>query len=159
MVKAYSTCVGEGPFVCEWFGPEAEKLREAGFEYGAKTGRPRRVGPIDVVATRYGVQTQGATTIALTKLDVLSYMDRIPVCTKYVTDGKETDKFPFPAALAEAKPVIEYLEGWGCDISGVRTWEDLPKQAQAYVEYLEQAIGCHIGYVSVGPERDAYIKR
>lgn len=159
VVKAYSTCVGEGPFVCEWFGPEADKLREVGFEYGAKTGRPRRVGPIDIVATRYGVQTQGATTIVLTKLDVLSYMEQIPVCTKYVVGGTETEKFPFPAALGESQPVVEYLEGWGCDISGVRTWEDLPKQAQAYVEYIEQAVGCHIGYVSVGPERDAYIKR
>ena len=159
VVKAYSTCVGEGPFVCEWFGPEADRLREAGFEYGAKTGRPRRVGPLDIVATRYGVQTQGATCIALTKLDVLSYMDKIPVCTKYVVNGAETDVFPFPAALETAKPVTEYLDGWGCDISGVRTWEALPKQAQAYVEYIEKSIGCHIGYVSVGAERDAYIKR
>ena len=112
-----------------------------------------------VVATRYGVQTQGATCIALTKLDVLSYMDKIPVCTKYVVNGAETDVFPFPAALETAKPVTEYLDGWGCDISGVRTWEALPKQAQAYVEYIEKSIGCHIGYVSVGAERDAYIKR
>ena len=159
VVKAYSTCVGEGPFVCEWFGPEAEELRQAGGEYGAKTGRPRRVGPIDIVATRYGVQTQGATTIALTKLDVLSYMDRIPMCVKYVVNGEETEKFPFPAALPDAKPVIEYVDGWGCDISGVRTWEQLPKAARDYVESIEQAIGCPIGYVSVGPERDAYIKR
>ena len=159
VVKAYSTCVGEGPFVCEWFGPEAEKLREAGAEYGAKTGRPRRVGPIDLVASRYGVQTQGATTLALTKLDVLSYMEKIPVCSRYVVDGAETDRFPFPAALAEARPVIEYLDGWACDISGVRTWEALPPQARAYVEYIEQAVGCPIGYVSVGPERDEYIRR
>ena len=159
VVKAYSTCVGEGPFVCEWFGPEADRLREAGFEYGAKTGRPRRVGPLDIVATRYGVQTQGATTIALTKLDVLSYMDKIPVCTKYVVNGAETDAFPFPAALETAKPVTEYLDGWGCDISGARTWEELPKQAQAYVEYIEKAIGCHIGYVSVGAERESLIVR
>ena len=159
VVKAYSTCVGEGPFVCEWFGPEAEELRQAGGEYGAKTGRPRRVGPIDIVATRYGVQTQGATTIALTKLDVLSYMEKIPMCVKYVVNGVETDKFPFPAALPDAKPVIEYMDGWGCDISGVRTWEQLPKAARDYVAYIEQAIGCPIGYVSVGPERDAYIKR
>ena len=159
VVKAYSTCVGEGPFVCEWFGEDAEVLRKAGFEYGAKTGRPRRVGPIDIVATRYGVAMQGATDIALTKMDVLSYMDKIPVCTKYIVDGKETDVFPFPAALAEAKPVVEYLPGWGTDISSVRKWEDLPEQARAYVEYIEQAIGCHITYVSVGPERDAYIKR
>ena len=158
VVKAYSTCVGEGPFVCEWFGEDAEVLRKAGFEYGAKTGRPRRVGPIDIVATRYGVAMQGATDIALTKMDVLSYMDKIPVCTKYIVDGKETDVFPFPAALAEAKPVVEYLPGWGTDISSVRKSEDLPEQARAYVEYIEQAIGCHITYVSVGPERDAYIK-
>ena len=159
VVKAYSSCVGEGPFVCEMFGDEAEELRKAGFEYGAKTGRPRRVGPVDVVATRYGVQCQGATNIALTKLDVLSYMDKIPVCAHYRLDGKITDEFPFPALLSDAEPVVEYLDGWKCDISGVRTWEDLPVQAQKYVLYLEQAIGCHIGYVSVGPERDSIILR
>ena len=159
VVKAYSSCVGEGPFVCEMFGDEAEELRKAGFEYGAKTGRPRRVGPVDIVATRYGVQCQGATNIALTKLDVLSYMDKIPVCAHYRLDGKITDEFPFPALLNDAEPVLEYLDGWKCDISGVRTWEDLPVQAQKYVLYLEQAIGCHIGYVSVGPERDSIILR
>lgn len=159
VVKAYSSCVGEGPFVCEMFGDEAEELRKAGFEYGAKTGRPRRVGSVDVVATRYGVQCQGATNIALTKLDVLSYMDKIPVCAHYRLDGKITDEFPFPALLNDAEPVVEYLDGWKCDISGVRTWEDLPVQAQKYVLYLEQAIGCHIGYVSVGPERDSIILR
>ena len=159
VVKAYSSCVGEGPFVCEMFGDEAEELRKAGFEYGAKTGRPRRVGPVDIVATRYGVQCQGATNIALTKLDVLSYMDKIPVCAHYRLDGKITDEFPFPSLLNDAEPVVEYLDGWKCDISGVRTWEDLPVQAQKYVLYLEQAIGCHIGYVSVGPERDSIILR
>ena len=159
VVKAYSSCVGEGPFVCEMFGDEAEELRKAGFEYGAKTGRPRRVGPVDIVATRYGVQCQGATNIALTKLDVLSYMDKIPVCAHYRLDGKITDEFPFPALLNDAEPVVEYLDGWKCDISGVRAWEDLPIQAQKYVLYLEQAIGCHIGYVSVGPERDSIILR
>ena len=159
VVKAYSSCVGEGPFVCEMFGDEAEELRKAGFEYGAKTGRPRRVGPVDIVATRYGVQCQGATNIALTKLDVLSYMDKIPVCAHYRLDGKITDAFPFPSLLNDAEPVVEYLDGWKCDISGVRTWEDLPVQAQKYVLYLEQAIGCHIGYVSVGPERDSIILR
>ena len=159
VVKAYSSCVGEGPFVCEMFGDEAEELRKAGFEYGAKTGRPRRVGPVDIVATRYGVQCQGATNIALTKLDVLSYMDTIPVCAHYRLDGKITDAFPFPSLLNDAEPVLEYLDGWKCDISGVRTWEDLPVQAQKYVLYLEQAIGCHIGYVSVGPERDSIILR
>ena len=159
VVKAYSTAVGEGPFTCEWFGEEADKLREAGGEYGVSTGRPRRVGPIDLVATRYGVEVQGATNIALTKLDILSYMEKIPVCVRYVVDGKETDEFPFPAALDDAKPVVEYVEGWHCDISGVRRWEDLPKAAQDYVLYIEKAVGCHIGYVSVGPERDAIILR
>ena len=159
VVKAYSTCVGEGPFTCEWFGEEADKLREAGNEYGAKTGRPRRVGPIDLVATRYGVQVQGATDIALTKLDVLSYMEKIPVCSHYELNGELTDEFPFPAALADAKPIVEYVDGWGEDISSIRTWQDLPENARNYVEMVEQAIGCHITYVSVGPERDAYIKR
>ena len=159
VVKAYSSCVGEGPFTCEMFGAEAEALREAGAEYGAKTGRPRRVGPLDIVATRYGVQVQGATNIALTKLDVLSYMDQIPVCAHYELDGRVTDEFPFPALLAEAKPVMEYKEGWKCDISGVRTWEDLPQAAKDYVTYVEEQIGCHIGYVSVGPERDSIIVR
>ena len=159
VVKAYSTCVGEVPFVCEMFGQEAEDLRTAGFEYGAKTGRPRRVGPVDVVATRYGVQAQGATNIALTKLDVLSYMDRIPVCEAYELDGKRTDEFPFPTRLGDAKPVITYMEGWKQDISGIRKWEDLPEAARKYVEYLEAQIGCRIGFVSVGPERDSIILR
>ena len=159
VVKAYSSCVGEGPFVCEWFGEEAEQLRDAGDEYGAKTGRPRRVGPIDLVATRYGVQMQGATNIALTKLDVLSYMDKIPLCAHYELDGKQTDEFPFPVLQQDAKPVVEYMDGWQCDISGTRSWEELPEAARRYVEYVEQAIGCHIGYVSVGPERDSLIIR
>ena len=159
VVKAYSTCVGEGPFVCELFGEEAQRLREAGGEYGAKTGRPRRVGPLDLVATRYGVQIQGATGLALTKLDVLSYLKEIPVCTHYELDGKRTEDFPFPAALASAKPVVSMLEGWDCDISGVRRWEDLPEAARRYVEYVERALGCPIRYVSVGPERDACLVR
>ena len=159
VVKAYSTCVGEGPFVCEMFGEEAEKLREAGAEYGAKTGRPRRVGPIDLVATRYGVEVQGATEIALTKLDVLSFMDEIPICARYELDGQETDEFPFPCVLADAKPVIETMKGWKQDISGVRSWEELPKEARDYVERIEKAIGCPISYVSVGPERESIIRR
>ena len=159
VVKAYSTCVGEGPFVCEMFGDEAEKLRNSGFEYGAKTGRPRRVGPIDIVATRYGVEIQAATAIALTKLDVLTYMDRIPVCTHYLLDGKKIDRFPFPVALKSAKPVIEYLDGWRCDISGVRSWEELPVKAQNYVTFIEERIGCPIQYISVGPERESIIIR
>ncbi len=159
VVKAYSTCVGEGPFVSEMFGEEADKLREAGAEYGAKTGRPRRVGALDIVATRYGIEVQAATGIAITKLDVLSYMDKIPVCTKYLVGGKETDSFPFPAALNSAKPVIEYFDGWKCDISGVKTWKDLPEKAKAYVTYIEKAVGCPVTYVSVGAERDAIILR
>ncbi len=159
VVKAYSTCVGEGPFVCELFGEEAGKLREAGFEYGAKTGRPRRVGPIDLVATRYGVQVQGATTIALTKLDVLSDMERIPVCTGYLLDGQKIQEFPFPSLLEQCEPIIEYVDGWQQDITGVRRWEDLPRQAQDYVLMIEAQIGCSIGYISVGPERDSIIIR
>ena len=159
VVKAYSTCVGEGPFVCELFGEEASRLREAGGEYGAKTGRPRRVGPIDLVATRYGVQVQGATALALTKLDVLSYLQEIPVCVQYELDGACTDSFPFPTALKRAKPVFKTLEGWSCDISGARRWEDLPEAARRYVEYIEACVGCPIRYVSVGPERDAIILR
>ncbi len=159
VVKAYSTCVGEGPFVCEMFGEEADKLRENGFEYGAKTGRPRRVGPIDIVATRYGVEVQAATAVALTKLDVLSYMDEIPVCTNYILNGEVTDRFPFPTALQYSKPEIKYFKGWKKDISDVRKWEDLPKEAQEYVSFIESSIGCPIKYVSVGPERDSIIIR
>ena len=159
IVKAYSTCVGEGPFTAEWFGEEAENLREKGGEYGASTGRPRRVGPIDLVATRYGVQIQGATEIALTKLDVLSYMKEIPVCVQYEIHGQKTDEFPFTAVVDEAKPVFTTMPGWGCDISGVRKWEDLPVEARNYVEYIEKAIGCRISYVSVGASRDEYIQR
>jgi len=159
VVKAYSTCVGEGPFVCEMFGDEAEELRKAGSEYGAKTGRPRRVGPIDIVATRYGVEVQAATQIALTKLDVLSYLDKIPVCTKYMIGSKEVDRFPFPMALNSAKPVIEYFDGWKCDISGIRKWDDLPEAAKKYILYIEEQIGCRIKYVSVGAERESIIIR
>ena len=159
IVKAYSTCVGEGPFVCEWFGEEADKLREVGQEYGAKTGRPRRVGPIDIVATRYGIEVQNATSIVITKLDVLSYMDKIPVCVKYELNGEQIDYFPFPVELADCKPVIEYLDGWKQDISGARKWEDLPVNARKYIEYIEEKVGCRVSIVSVGPERDSYIKR
>ena len=157
VVKAYSTCVGEGPFVSEMFGDEAEALRKAGDEYGAKTGRPRRVGAMDLVATAYGIEVQAATEIALTKLDVLSNMEKIPVCVAYTLDGKETHRFPFPSALNDAKPVIEYKQGWMQDISNVRKWEDLPKAAQEYVTYIEDAVGCPIKYVSVGPERESII--
>ena len=157
VVKAYSTCVGEGPFVCEMFGDEAARLREAGAEYGAKTGRPRRVGPLDLVATRYGIRLQGTTELALTKLDVLGYLKQIPVCTHYELDGTRTGDFPFPSALDRAKPVIEMLEGWNCDISGVRNWMDLPEAARNYVDYVEEQLACPIRCVSVGPDRDAYV--
>ena len=158
IVKAYSTCVGEGPFTAEWFGEEAEALRQAGAEYGAATGRPRRVGGFDVVASRYGVKLQGCTSIALTKLDVLSYLDKIPVCVAYDIDGERVDRFPIGVKLAKAKPIYEYLPGFHCDISGCRKVSDLPKEALDYVHYLEGAVGCRIKYVSVGPDRDAYIK-
>ena len=159
VVKAYSTCVGEGPFVGEFFGEEAQKLREAGKEYGAKTGRPRRVGPLDLVATAYGVTVQSATAIALTKLDVLSYMARIPICTKYRISGMETDRFPFPAALDDAEAVIEYVPGWNTDISGVRSWDDLPEAAKEYVQMIENRIHCPVRFISVGPERESLIIR
>jgi adenylosuccinate synthase len=159
VVKAYSTCVGEGPFVSEMFGPEADKLREEGAEYGAKTGRPRRVGALDIVATRYGIEVQAATGIAITKLDVLSYMDKIPVCVKYEVNGIETDDFPFPAALDDAKPVIRYFDGWKCDISKVTKWDDLPKEAKDYINFIEKEVNCPVTYVSVGAERDAIIIR
>ncbi len=159
VMKAYSTCVGEGPFVCEMFEAEAEALRAAGGEYGAATGRPRRVGPFDVVASRYGVQVQGATEIALTKLDVLSYMEQIPVCVAYEVNGEKTTEMPFVSDLNDAKPVIEYMPGWHSDISGVRSFEELPREAQDYVLYLEERVGCRIKYVSVGAERDEIIIR
>ena len=160
VVKAYSSCVGEGPFTCEWFGDEAAKLREAGAEFGAKTGRPRRVGPIDLVASRYGVFCQGCDEVALTLLDVLSYMEKIPMVTAYkLEDGTTTTRFPMGEALDTAQPVVEYLPGWHCDITAARKWEDLPKEAQAYVEHLEKAVGCKITYISVGAEREAYIHR
>ena len=158
IMKAYSSCVGEGPFTCELFGEEAEALREAGGEYGAATGRPRRVGGFDVVASRYGTRMQGCSYVALTKLDVLSYMEKIPVCVAYEIDGRRIDVFP--AGIEElnaAKPVYEYLPGFQCDISGCRTVDDLPKEALDYILYIEGVIECPIKYVSVGAERDAYI--
>ena len=157
IMKAYSSCVGEGPFTVGLFGEEGEKLRQAGGEFGAATGRPRRVGPFDCVASRYGVRMQGADEIALTKLDVLSYLDRIPVCVAYEVDGQRTTEFPTGAALDRAKPIYEYVPGWQCDISGCRRIQDLPKAAVDYIHFLEQAVGCHISYVSVGAAREQYI--
>ena len=157
IMKAYSTCVGEGPFTVELFGEEAEALRTAGGEYGAATGRPRRVGPFDAPASRFGVKMQGADFLALTKLDVLSYLDRIPVCVAYEIDGQRTDSFPVGERLDRARPVIEYMDGFG-DVSGCRTAESLPIQARAYIARLESMVDCPIRYVSVGADRESYIK-
>ncbi|SCN21232.1 Adenylosuccinate synthetase [Clostridium sp. N3C] len=158
IMKAYSTCVGEGPFVAELFGNEASELREAGGEYGAATGRPRRVGGFDVVASAYGVKVQGADELALTKLDVLSYLNKIPVCVAYEVDGERTTVFPSTDKLLRAKPVYEYLEGFHTDISKCRKAEDLPKAALNYIRFIEEAVGCPIKYVSVGPKREDYLE-
>lgn len=157
IMKAYSTCVGEGPFTAEYFGEKAEKLRKAGGEYGAATGRPRRVGPFDVVASKYGIRCQGADEIALTKLDVLSEYEELEVCVGYELNGKELENFPFTDVLDECKPVIKTLPGWHCDISKCRKKEDLPKEALDYIKFIEKACDCYIKYVSVGAEREAYI--
>ncbi len=159
IMKAYSTCVGEGPFTCELFGEDGEALRKAGNEYGAATGRPRRVGGFDAVASRYGVMVQGADKIALTKLDVLSYLDKIPVCVAYEADGKRINDFPSGDLLYKAKPVYEYLDGWKQDISHCRRYTELPENARKYIEYIEQQIGCTVNYISVGAERDQIIIR
>ncbi|MCI5754793.1 MAG: adenylosuccinate synthase [Firmicutes bacterium] len=158
IMKAYSTCVGEGPFTCELFGDEGNALREAGGEYGAATGRPRRVGGFDVTASKYGTLVQGATCIAVTKLDVLSYLDRIPVCVAYEVNGERTTDFPMGEELVEAKPVYEYMDGWKTDVSGCRRFEELPVNAQKYVKFLEESVGCPVKYVSVGAEREQYIE-
>ena len=157
IMKAYSTCVGEGPFTAEMFGEEAEALRQAGGEYGAATGRPRRVGGFDVVASKYGVRVQGATELAVTKLDVLSYLKEIPVCVSYDVDGKTVTEFPYGRDLTIAKPNYVTLKGWNCDISGCKTLEELPKEAVEYVRFLEKAGECPVKYISVGAERDAII--
>ncbi len=157
VMKAYSSCVGEGPFTAEMFGAEAEILREAGAEYGAATGRPRRVGGFDVVASRYGVAVQGADELALTKLDILSGYKQIPVCTAYEIDGERTMVFPEGERLQRAKPVYEYLPGFGQDISHCRREEELPTAALAYIKFIEQQVGCKIRYVSVGADREQYV--
>lgn len=158
IMKAYSSCVGEGPFTAELFGKEGDELREAGGEYGAATGRPRRVGGFDVVASKYGAMVQGATSIALTKLDVLSYLDKIPVCVAYEIDGEIVHDFPTGARLNRAKPVYEYFDGFKEDVSHCRKLEDLPENALKYVKYIEEQVGCKISYISVGAKRDQYIK-
>ena len=158
IMKAYSSCVGAGPFTCEYFDADAEKLRELGGEYGAATGRPRRVGPFDVVASRYGIRCQGADEIALTKLDVLDGYETIEICTHYELNGKIVDEFPFTDVLDYCKPVFEKVKGWNCDITGCRRKEDLPVEALDYIYLLEKLCGCKIRYVSVGAEREACIK-
>lgn len=157
VIKAYSSCVGEGPFTAEMSGEEAEALRAAGNEYGAATGRPRRVGGFDVVASRYGVLMQGATGLALTKMDVLSYLPEIPVVTAYDIDGKHVYDFPTGKDLDIAKPVISYLPGWQKDISNCRKFSELPSEAQDYIKFIEKEMHCPITYISVGAERDAII--
>ncbi len=157
VMKAYSTCVGEGPFTAEMFGEEAENLRKAGGEYGAATGRPRRVGGFDVVASRYGCMVQATDEIALTKLDILDTIEKIPVCVAYDVNGKRVDEFPSGEALNIAKPVIEYMDGWCCPTTGCRKYEELPENARKYIEYIEKAVDCHIKYISVGAEREAII--
>lgn len=157
IMKAYSSCVGAGPFTCEYFGKKADRLRELGGEYGAATGRPRRVGPFDVVASRYGIMCQGADEIALTKLDILDDYEEIEICTHYELNGKILDDFPFTDVLDQCKPVFEKVKGWHCDISKCRKAEELPKEAIDYIRLLEKLCGCKIKYVSVGAERDACI--
>jgi len=157
IMKAYSSCVGEGPFAVEMSGDEAHALREAGAEYGAATGRPRRVGGFDVLASKYGIRVQGADAIALTKLDVLSYLDEIPVCVAYEVDGEEIDYFPSGDVLVKARPIFQYLEGFKADISKCRKKEDLPDAARRYIEFLEDAVECPIRYVSVGASREDYL--
>ena len=162
VAKAYSSCVGAGPFVTEISGDEGDKLRQLGGdagEYGATTGRPRRMGWFDAVATRYGCRVQGATEVALSLLDVLGYLEEIPVCMAYEVEGTSTTDFPVPSKLDSARPVYEKLPGWGCDISGARSYEDLPKEARTYVERIEELVGVPIGMISVGPRREALIVR
>lgn len=159
VVKAYSTCVGAGPFVGELNDEAGDALRQAGGEYGAATGRPRRVAYLDLVATKHGVELQGATELAITKMDVLSYMKEIPVIRAYKVNGEEVTRFPATQLLDSAEPVYDVLPGWQCEISHIRKFEDLPKAAQNYVLYAEKRLGVFIKYVSVGPEREQIIIR
>lgn len=159
VLKAYTTCVGDGPFVGELEGQEGEKLREAGGEYGAATGRPRRVAYFDMVSHKYGVQLQGCTELALTKLDVISYLKEIPVIEAYEIEGKRVETFPYTPNLYKAKPIYTILPGWNEDISHVREFNQLPKAAQHYVEYIEKAMGIPIKFISVGAARESLIIR
>ena len=163
VVKAYSSAVGAGEFVSEILDEDkADELRKRGGdkgEFGATTGRPRRVGWFDAVATRYGVRMQGATRVALTVLDVLGYLDEIPICTGYEIDGKISKDFPVTTILGKAKPVLEMLPGWKCDIRGIKRYEDLPENCRRYIEQIEQEIEVPIAFVSNGPGRDEIIIR
>lgn len=162
VVKAYSSAVGAGEFVSEIFGEEADELRRRGGdggEFGATTGRPRRMGWFDCVASRYGVRMQGATEVALTVLDVLGYLDEIPVCVGYEIDGEVTTDFPTTGKLEKAKPVLEVLPGWKSDIRGIKNYEDLPENCRKYIEFVEEKIGYPITLISNGPERHDIIRR
>ena len=162
VVKAYSSAVGAGAFVSEIFYEEAEELRKRGGdkgEYGATTGRPRRVGWLDCVASRYGCRIQGATEVVLTVVDALGYLDEIPICVGYEIDGKIEKDFPATEKLMRAKPVWKVLPGWKCDIRGIRNYEDLPENCRNYVETIEQELGVHISMVSNGPGREDIIHR
>ncbi len=162
VVKAYSSAVGAGAFVSEIFGDEADELRRKGGdggEYGATTGRPRRMGWFDCVATKYGCRIQGTTDVAFTVLDVLGYLDKIPVCVGYEIDGKVTTDFPTTHLLEKAKPVLEVLDGWNCDIRGIRKYEELPENCRKYIEFVEGQIGFPITMVSNGPKREDIIYR
>lgn len=160
--KAYSSAVGAGAFVSELFGDEAEELRRRGGdggEYGATTGRPRRVGWFDCVASRYGCRLQGTTDVAFTVLDVLGYLDEIPVCVGYEIDGEVTTEFPVTAKLEKAKPVFQKMPGWKCEIRGIRKYEELPENCRNYIEFIESRIGYPITMVSNGPGREDIIYR
>ena len=162
VVKAYSSAVGAGAFVSEIFGDEADELRKRGGdggEYGATTGRPRRMGWFDAVATRYGCRVQGATEVALTVLDVLGYLDEIPMCVGYEIDGKVIKDFPVTRELEKAKPVLKKMPGWKCDIRGIKKYEELPKECRDYIEAIEEEIGVPITMVSNGPKRHDIIMR
>lgn len=162
VVKAYSSAVGAGAFVSEIFGKEADDLRKRGGdggEFGATTGRPRRVGWFDAVATRYGCRMQGATEVALTVIDPLGYLDEIPICIGYDIDGKQYQDFPNTTYLYKATPVLKKLPGWKCDVTGIRSWEDLPRACQEYVNEIERQLGFPITLVSNGPGREDIIKR
>lgn len=162
VVKSYSSAVGAGAFVSEIFGDEAQELRDRGGdggEYGATTGRPRRMGWLDTVAVKYGCMLQGCTDVCLSLIDVLGYLDKIPVCTAYEIDGKLTTDFPVTPLLNRAKPVYEYVDGWKCDIMGCRSYEELPENARKYIEFIEEKIGYPITIISTGPKRDDIIYR